>query len=64
MGNLIAYCLKTKKHEEMVEATISINKKGGYMAKGITAEGNKMCKILSKVDAEKAINEGIAKKGY
>lgn len=61
---ITAYCLKTKKTEEMLEATVTMTSKGGYMIKGVTADGNKMCKMVSKTNAEKYINEGVATKGY
>lgn len=61
---LMAYCLKTKQKEEMLEPVVSLTKRGGYIVKGVTAEGNKMAKILSKENAENLISEGIAKKDY
>ena len=61
---LIAYCLKTKQKEEMLEAKISKTKRGGYIAKGVTSEGHKVSLIMSEVNAMKAIDEGIAKKDF
>jgi len=61
---LIAYCLKTKQKEEMLEAKISKTKRGGYIAKGVTAKGDKVSLIMSESNAQNAINEGIAKKDF
>lgn len=61
---LVAYCMKTKKKEEMLKAEITRTTKGGYMAKGETIDGNKMCAILSEENALKAIKEGTAKKAF
>lgn len=61
MEQLIAYCLKTKQKEEMHEAIISTTAKGGYMAKGVTKDGHKMALIMSKANAELAIEKGLAK---
>lgn len=61
---LTAYCLKTKKNEEMFEAVVNITKRGGYMLQGKTKEGYKMSKIISKTTAEELIEKGIAQKGF
>ena len=61
---LEAYCLKTKKTEEMFEAVVTKTSRGGFMLQGQTKDGNKMCKMLSKANAEKYISEGLAKQGY
>ena len=61
---LTAYCLKTKKTEELFEGVVSLTKRGGYILKGVRKDGNKMCKILSKVTAEDIIAKGLAKKDY
>jgi len=37
--------------------------RGGFMARGVCACGTKMCAMMSKDNAEKAIKEG-AKKSY
>ena len=60
MDQLIAYCLKTKSKEVMHEAVISRTSKGGYIAKGVTKEGHKMALIMSKANAELAIEKGLA----
>lgn len=60
MEKLIAYCLKTKQKEEMFEAVISQTSRGGYIAKGSTKEGHKMSLIMSKANAEIAIEKGLA----
>ena len=62
MEQLIAYCLKTKQKEQMFEAVISTTSKGGYIAKGTTKDGHKMALIMSKANAELAIEKGLAKK--
>lgn len=63
MEKLIAYCMKTKSKEEMLNATVQ--KKGNkYFALGETKDGNKMSLILSEANALKAIENGLAKKGY
>ena len=61
---LIAYCLLTKKKEEMNEAKISKTQKGGYIAKGVTKDGHKVSLIMSETNALKAIEEGVAKKDF
>lgn len=61
MEILEAYCLKTKQKEQMFEAVISQTSKGGWMAKGVTKDGHKMALIMSKANAELAIEKGLAK---
>jgi hypothetical protein len=61
---LIAYCLKTKQKEEMVEATIVKTKRGGYMAKGVSKDGHKMSLMMSEENALKAIDNQVAKKEF
>ena len=61
---LIAYCLKTKKKEAMQKAVITKTARGGYIAKGETTEGHKMSLILSAVNAEAAVKDGAAAKGW
>ena len=61
-----AYCVKCKKKgQKMKDPCIVQTKRGGYMAKGICTKCNKtkMCAMLSKDSAEKAIKEG-AKKSF
>ena len=60
MPEIIAYCMKTKKKETMVNAVIEKTKNNGYMAKGETAEGNKMCAMMSKETADAAVKSGHA----
>ncbi|MBR9702016.1 hypothetical protein GOV13_03775 [Candidatus Pacearchaeota archaeon] len=59
------YCVKCKKKgQEMKDPEICQTAKGGFMAKGIcTACGCKMCAMMSKDNAEKAIADG-AKKSF
>jgi hypothetical protein len=61
---LMAYCLKTKQKEEMLNAEIVKTKKGGYMAQGTTKDGHKMSLMMSEATALKAIKDGTAKKAY
>lgn len=61
MEQLIAYCLKTKQKEQMFEAVICKTSKGGYMAKGVTKDGHKMALMMSKANAELAVEKGLAK---
>lgn len=63
---LTAYCVKCKaKDTEMKDPKVHQTPKGGFMAKGqcVTC-GTTMCKIMSKVNAEKAIADGEAEKAY
>lgn len=64
MESLKGYCMKTKQQEAFVKASIEKTSKGGYMAKGETAEGHKMCAMLSEANALKAIESGLATKGF
>lgn len=64
MEQLVAYCLRTKQKEVMLEAVVSLTSKGGYIAKGVTKDGNKMSLMMSKENAELAISSGAAKKGF
>jgi len=61
---LTGYCMKTKKTEEFATAEIVKTKRGGYMAKGKTAEGNSMCAMLSETKALGAIESGVATKSF
>jgi hypothetical protein len=65
MEQLTAYDLKRKeKNVPFTEATIVKTSRGGYMAKGVNAYGNKMNAMLSESKALAAIEAGIAKKGF
>ena len=56
-------CMRCKKQQPMKDAQMTITSRGGYMAKGKCAEcGCGMCRIMSKVDADKAVADGEAKK--
>ena len=50
----------------MKDPVIGKTSRGGYMAKGICSKCNKtkMCAMMSKDNAEKAIADGEAKKGF
>ncbi len=53
------------KNKEMKDVVIAQTVRGGFMAKGIcTTCGTKMCAMMSKANAEKAIESGDAKKGF
>ena len=61
------YCVTCKeKGVPMKNPVIGKTVKGGFMAKGICSKCNKtkMCAMMSKDNAEKAIKDGEAKKGY
>jgi len=60
-----AYCVKCKKKgQKMKDPCIVKTKRGGFMAKGKCPDcGTKMCAMMSKDNAEKAIKEG-AKKSF
>lgn len=59
---ITAYCMKTKeKNVKMLNAVITITAKGGCMAQGVDANGNKMTTMLSKANAELAVKAGNAK---
>jgi hypothetical protein len=45
----------------MHEAVISRTSKGGYIAKGVTKDGHKMTLIMSKANADLAVEKGLAK---
>ena len=58
-------CMKCKQNREMKDVEIVMTSRGGFMAKGkCSVCGTKMAKIMSKVNAEKAIADGEAKKAY
>ena len=61
-----AYCVKCKKKgQDMKDAEIGQTARGGYMAKGKCPDcGTKMCAMMSKDNAEKAISSGEAKKNF
>ena len=66
------YCVKCGrgdkekgKNKTMKEAKISQTARGGYMAKGTCPDcSTKMCAMMSKDNAEKAIADGDAKKDF
>jgi hypothetical protein len=61
------YCVVCKeKGVNMKDAKISQTVKGGYMAKGLCSKCNKtkMCAMMSKDNAEKAIAAGEATKDF
>ncbi len=64
MEKLTGYCMKTKQQEEFVNAEIHKTAKGGYMAKGSTVDGHKMCAMLGEAKALEAITAGIATKCF
>ena len=60
------YCVVCKeKGLKMKDPVINQTARGGYMAKGICSKCNKtkMCAMMSKENAEKAVKEG-AKKAF
>jgi phosphoribosylaminoimidazole carboxylase (NCAIR synthetase) len=59
-------CMKCKKQVEMKDPVITKTARGGYMAKGkcpIHSETT-VCAMMSKENAEKAMQSGEAKKGF
>lgn len=48
----------------MQKAVITKTARGGYIAKGETAEGHKMSMILSEINAQSAVKDGAAKQGW
>ena len=61
------YCVVCKeKKVPMKDPAIEKTSRGGFMAKGICTKCNKtkMCAMMSKDNAEKAIADGEAKKAY
>lgn len=61
------YCVRCKeKGLKMNNPEIVQTVRGGYMAKGICSkcEKTKMCAMISKDNAEKAIKSGEAKKSF
>ena len=59
------YCVKCKKKQDMKDVTIVQTARGGYLAKGTCpVSGTKMVVMMSKDNAEKAIESGEAKKGF
>ncbi len=60
-----AYCVKCKKKgQKMKNPAIVQTARGGYMGKGQCPDcGTTMCAMMSKDNAEKAIQEG-AKKSF
>lgn len=62
---LTAYDLKAKvKDVPFTEVTIEKTSRGGYIAKGFNASGNKMTTLLSEAKALAAIEAGTAKRGF
>lgn len=62
---LTAYDLKSKtKDVPFTEVTIEKTSRGGYIAKGLNAAGNKMTTLLSESKALAAIEAGTATKGF
>ena len=61
-----AYCVKCKKKgQKMNDPVIVKTSRGGYMAKGKCPDcGTSMCAMMSKDNAEKAMESGEAKKGF
>lgn len=60
-----AYCVKCKeKGVKMNDPKINQTAKGGYMAKGTCPKcGTTMCAMMSKENADKALESGDATKG-
>ena len=64
---ITGYCVVCKeKGVPMKNPVISKTSRGGFIAKGVCSKCNKtkMCAMMSKDNAEKAISSSEAKKGY
>lgn len=58
-------CMKCKENKDMKDTEMTQTARGGFMAKGKCVDcGCGMCKIMSKDNAEKAIQDGDAKKAF
>ena len=58
-------CMKCKQQREMKDVQMTRTSRGGYMAKGkCSVCGTTICRIMSKVNAEKAVSDGEAEKAY
>jgi hypothetical protein len=61
------YCVTCKqKGVKLKDPVIERTSRGGYIAKGVCSKCNKtrVCAMMSKENAEKAIKAGEAKKGF
>ena len=60
---ITGYCVKCKKKNvELTKPEIVVTAKGGYMAKGKHQDcGTTVCAMMSKANAEKAIEDGATK---
>ncbi len=62
---VIGRCMGCKAQKEMSGPAINRTTRGGYMAKGKCKKcGTNMAAIMSKDNAEKAIEDGSAKKAF
>lgn len=62
---LTAYNVKTKqKNVPIQEAVITKTARGAYMAQGNDGNGQKLTTLLTEAKALKAIEQGVAKKGW
>ena len=58
-------CMKCKKDKKMKDPIITKTSRGGFMAKGKCPDcGTTTCRMLSRENAEKAVQSGEAKKGF
>jgi len=59
------HCMRCKTKRDMKNAEITKTSRGGHMAKGNCVKCDcKMAAIMSKDNAEKAVKDGEAKKGF
>ena len=58
------YCVKCKMKKPMQDVVMTQTARGGFMAKGKCSCGTTMCAMISKENAERAVAEGHARKGY
>ena len=58
-------CMKCGEQKSMKDINMTMTKRGGYMAKGkCEACGTTVCRIMSKDNALKSIDDGEAKKAF
>lgn len=64
-NEVMAYNVRSKAKEPMINVVIDINSKGRYFAKGVSKKDKKtvMCTAMGKDNAVAAVKSGAAKKG-
>ena len=62
-GKIRGYNVKEKEMQVIENPVIEKTAKGGYMAKGLSKGGSKLCAILSEAKAKEFVKAGVKKKG-